>query len=97
MGDGTGCDNMTAIIVRLDRFLPPSTEDASAETSNKLKRPLPANSPVNDQSKTSDTETSNERSSQLSFSFFSVHRHHYLLLVIWWRIIILMYDIDNFY
>merc|ERR1712071_159327 len=56
-GDGTGCDNMTAIIVRLDRFLPPSTEDASAETSNKLKRPLPANSPVNDQSKTSDTET----------------------------------------
>jgi len=57
MGDGTGCDNMTAIIVRLDRFLPPSTEDASAETSNKLKRPLPANSPVNDQSKTSDTET----------------------------------------
>ncbi len=35
MGDGTGCDNMTAIIVRLDRFLPDEA------TSTAQKRPLP--------------------------------------------------------
>lgn len=59
MGDGTGCDNMTAIIVQLDRFLPPTSEEVPAEVSNKLKRPLPEDSPVNEQSRTSDAETSN--------------------------------------
>lgn len=34
MGDGTGCDNMTAIIVRLDRFL------SDEATSTAQKRPL---------------------------------------------------------
>lgn len=57
LGDGTGCDNMTAIIVRLDRFLPPTSDETPAEVTNKLKRPLPEDSPANEQSRTSDTET----------------------------------------
>jgi protein phosphatase 1G len=51
MGDGTGCDNMTAMIVRLDRFLPQFQEFADSaamdETSvstpgsaHPVKRPL---------------------------------------------------------
>jgi protein phosphatase 1G len=42
LGDGTGCDNMTAIIVRLDRFLP-EDKTSSSETilaSHSVKRPL---------------------------------------------------------
>ena len=41
-GDGTGCDNMTAIIVRLDRFVEPiEGENAAEDVANQLKRPLP--------------------------------------------------------
>ncbi|XP_057377745.1 protein phosphatase 1G-like [Daphnia carinata] len=47
LGDGTGCDNMTAIIVRLDRFLPESkiTISETAPTpSQPMKRQLTENS-----------------------------------------------------
>ena len=51
MGDGTGCDNMTAMIVRLDRFLPQFQEFAdsaamdetsvsTAGSAHPVKRPL---------------------------------------------------------
>jgi protein phosphatase 1G len=42
LGDGTGCDNMTAIIVRLDRFLPEEKSSSSeiAPASHSVKRPL---------------------------------------------------------
>lgn len=46
MGDGTGCDNMTAIIVRLDRFLSPAAETPALA----LKRPLPVDNPTEGES-----------------------------------------------
>ena len=44
MGDGTGCDNMTGIIVRLDGFLPAATNEISETSTGSIKRPLPDDS-----------------------------------------------------
>lgn len=41
LGDGTGCDNMTAIIVRLDRLLPTNENNSeNSSASFPVKRPL---------------------------------------------------------
>lgn len=49
-GDGTGCDNMTAVIVRLDRFLPPSAgaEERKEVSGTGVKRPLKHDSSVDE-------------------------------------------------
>lgn len=61
MGDGTGCDNMTAIIVRLDRFL-----TSMSTTSQPVKRPLPVESSADE---TPADSEGNDRSSSLDASF----------------------------
>jgi protein phosphatase 1G len=51
MGDGTGCDNMTAMIVRLDRFLPQFQEFAdSTATASLAASAHPVKRPRNDNS-----------------------------------------------